>query len=167
MKNCWIILQCKIGVISPFWQYIMQNPIKRICKMAIPVRLGFIHFFWWGWPDYRETLTNYRKNMFLQCKLSFFKISQSHPTIMTTLHTIKCMKPSRTGIAILHILFIGFWMIYCQKCEITPILHCKIIQQFCNFFLLFLISMHQKPHIFHQCGYLQHMKLFLARNNAF
>ena len=58
-------------------------------------------------------------------------------------------------------------MIYWKIGEITPILHCKIIQQFCNFFLLFLISMHQKPHIFHLCGYLQHMKLFLARNNAF
>ena len=78
----------------------------------------------------------------------------------------KCMKPSRTGIAILHILFMGFCMIYCQKGEITPILHCKIIQQFCNFFLLFLISMHQKPHLFHLCGYLQHIKLFLAKNNA-
>ena len=57
-------------------------------------------------------------------------------------------------------------MIYWKIGEITPILHCKIIQQFCNFFLLFLISMHQKPHIFHLCGYLQHIKLFLANNNA-
>ena len=44
LKKHSLILQCKIGVISPFWQYIIQNPIKRICKMAIPVRLGFIHF---------------------------------------------------------------------------------------------------------------------------
>ena len=144
----------------------MQNLIKRICKMAILVRLGFLHIFLWDWPNYSETFTNYRKNQFLQCKLCLFKISQSHLTIITTLHTIKCMKPSWTGKAILHILCIGLCMIYWKKGEITPILHCKIIQQFCNFFLLFLISMHQKPHIFHLCGYLRHIKLFLAKNNA-
>ena len=144
----------------------MQNPIKRICKMAILVWLGFLHIFLWDWPNYSETFTNYRKNQFLQCKSSFFKISQSHPTIMTPLHNINCMKPSRTRIAILQILFIGFCTIYWKIGEITPILHCKIIQQFCNFFLLFLISMHQKPHLFHLCGYLRHIKLFLAKKNA-
>ena len=81
----------------------MQSPKKIICEMATPDQLGFLHFFLWGWPNYIETFTNYRKKQFLQCKSSFFRISQSHPTIMTPLHTINCMKPSRTRIAILHI----------------------------------------------------------------
>ena len=144
----------------------MQNPIKRIWKMAILVRLGFLHIFLWDWPNYRKTFTNYRKNQFLQCKLSFFKISQSHLTVMTTLHIIKCMKPSWIRKAILHILFTKFCMINWKIGEIAPILHCKIIQQFCHFFLFFLVSMHQKPHIFYLSGYLQHIRLFLAKNNA-
>ena len=54
-------------------------------------------------------------------------------------------------------------MLYCQKCEITPILHCKIKLCFCNFFQLLMGSMYQNHNIYHQTGYIQHVKWVLSR----
>ena len=89
------------------------------------------------------------------------KSSHNQPTIMVTIHTIRCMKPSWTRIAILHIFYLGFWMICYQKGEITPILHCKIRLCFWSFFQLLLRSMHGKHNILYQTGYIHHTKQFL------
>ena len=89
------------------------------------------------------------------------KCSQNHPKIMVTIHTIRCMKPSWTRIAILHILYLEFCMICYQKGEITPILHCKIRLCFWSFFQLLLRSMHGKHNILYQTGYIHHTKPFL------
>ena len=77
---------------------------------------------------------------------------------MVTIHTIRCMKPSWTRIAILHILYLEFCMICYQKSEITLILHCKIWLCFWSFFQLLLRSMHGKHNILYQTGYIHHTK---------
>ena len=89
------------------------------------------------------------------------KSSHNQPTIMVTIHTIWCMKPSWTRIAILHILYLRFCMICYQKGEITLILHCKIKLCFWSFFQLLPWSMHGKHNILYQTGYIHHTKPFL------
>ena len=66
--------------------------------------------------------------------------------------------------AIIHNLFIKFCLIYGQKGDLMPILHCKIRLCFCYLFQLFLRLLHQKHKIFHQSGYIQHFKWFLTKN---
>ena len=95
------------------------------------------------------------------------KPSHNHPTIMVAIHTIRCMKPSWTRIAILHILYLGFCMICYQKREITPILHCKIKLCFWSFFQLLLRPMHGKQNILYETGYIHHTKPFLGWFIAF
>ena len=80
---------------------------------------------------------------------------------MVTIHAIRCMKPSWTRIAILHILYLEFCMICYQKSEIALILHCKIRLCFWSFFQLLLRSMHGKHNILYQTGYIHHTKPFL------
>ena len=64
-----------------------------------------------------------------------------------------------------HIIFLLiFTLIYCQKGDLTPFLHCKIRSCFFNFFQLFLRLLYRKLNKFYQSGYIHHIKWFLTKN---
>ena len=138
----------------------------KTCKIGILVQLGFIHLMvlgvtinvGWFWLIF--------KILYIHCKSKIFNLLLNVTLYLGQLHYKNCMKPSWTKIPILHFLYLGFCMLYCQKCEITPILHCKIKLCFCNFFQLLMGSMYQNHNIYHQTGYIQHVKWVLSRNIA-